>query len=453
MTLLVDGLRLDSVRNVGATFWPGYNDAAGVYCVGEVDDGDPAYTCAYQDYVDGVLNYPVYFQLLYAFESSSGSISSLYSMIESVAADCADPTLLGNFIENHDNPRFAYYTSDFSLAKNVLSFIFFTDGIPIVYAGQEQHYNGGNDPYNREATWLSGYPTTAELYVHTQSTNQMRSLFIARDANWVTAANKPFYQDSNTIAMLKGSTTGSQVLTVLSNLGADGSTYTLTLSGTGYAAGASLVELYTCATVTADSSGNVPVPMASGLPRVLVPASWVVDSGLCGTSATTTTSPKTTATTTTRESCGATLTVTSTVILTGTATTKATTTTAPATTLTTTTTKAPTTTAGCTSATSLSIVFDELVTTTYGENVFLSGSIAALGSWDTSDAIALSAAAYTSSNPLWSVTVSLPVGTAFEYKFIIVESDGTVVWESGDNLSYTVPTGCAGATATVSGSW
>lgn len=48
-----------------------------------------------------------YYQLLYAFESSSGSISDLYNMINTVASDCADSTLLGNFIENHDNPRFA----------------------------------------------------------------------------------------------------------------------------------------------------------------------------------------------------------------------------------------------------------------------------------------------------------------------------------------------------------
>lgn len=28
--------------------------------MGEVFDGDPAYTCPYQSYLDGVLNYPVY---------------------------------------------------------------------------------------------------------------------------------------------------------------------------------------------------------------------------------------------------------------------------------------------------------------------------------------------------------------------------------------------------------
>lgn len=35
-------------------------------------------------------------------------------MINSVAADCSDPTILGNFIENHDNPRFASYFSLFT---------------------------------------------------------------------------------------------------------------------------------------------------------------------------------------------------------------------------------------------------------------------------------------------------------------------------------------------------
>ena len=36
--------------------------------------------------------------------------------------------------------------------------------------------------------------------------------------------------------------------------------------------------------------------------------------------------------------------------------------------------------------------------------------------------IALSAASY----PVWTVNVSLPVGTTFEYKFIRKETDGSV---------------------------
>ncbi|OQE31236.1 hypothetical protein PENSTE_c001G01023 [Penicillium steckii] len=107
----------------------------------------------------------------------------------------------------------------------------------------------------------------------------------------------------------------------------------------------------------------------------------------------------------------------------------------------------------CTAATSLAVTFTELVTTTYGENVYISGSISQLGSWDTSSAIALSADSYTTSNPLWKTTLNLPVGTTFEYKFIKKETDGTVVWESDPNRSYTVPSGCSGATATATATW
>ena len=80
--------------------------------------------------------------------------------------------------------------------------------------------------------------------------------------------------------MRKG-TTGSQVVTVLTNQGSSGSSYTLSVSGTEYAAGTTLTEVYTCASVTVDGSGNVPVPMESGAPRALYPAELLSGSGLC----------------------------------------------------------------------------------------------------------------------------------------------------------------------------
>ncbi|KAL2835119.1 glycoside hydrolase superfamily [Aspergillus cavernicola] len=276
----IDGLRIDTVKHVQEDFWSAYNDAAGVYCVGEVFDGDPAYTCPYQDYLDGVLNYLIYYPLLDAFSSTSGSISALYEMIGTVNSACADSTLLGNFIDNHDNPRFASYTNDMSLAKNVAAFVILSDGIPIIYAGQEQHYSGGSDPGNREATWLSGYPTTSELYTLIANTNAIRTRAIGQDEGYITYSNSPIYQDESTIAMRKG-TDGSQVITVLTNAGADGSSYTLSLTGTGYDAALELVEIYSCTSITVSSDGSVPVPMESGLPRVLYPASGLEGSAIC----------------------------------------------------------------------------------------------------------------------------------------------------------------------------
>lgn len=405
----IDGLRVDTVKHVEKSFWPGFNSAAGVYCVGEVFQGDPAYTCPYQNYMDGVLNYPIYYPLLRAFQSSSGSISDLYNMINSVSSSCSDPTLLGNFIENHDNPRFAHYTGDYSQAKNVISFLFLSDGIPIIYAGQEQHYSGGEDPANREATWLSGYSTSSELYTFIARTNAIRRLAVAKDSGYITARNTPFYQDSNTLAMRKGSS-NNPVITVLSNRGSSGNTYTLTLSNTGYSSGTSLTELYTCSTITAGSGGSLSVPMASGQPRSLVPTSWLSGSGLCGS-----TGP-------------------------------------PSTTLTTTTTAKPTTTCAA-AATSLSVVFSERVTTSYGENIYLTGSSAQLGSWNPASGVKLSAERYTTANPLWEGSVSLPVGSAFEFKFVKKNTAGNWVWESDPNRKFTVPGGCEGGSVSVDAVW
>lgn len=96
--------------------------------------------------------------------------------------------------------------------------------------------------------------------------------------------------------------------------------------------------------------------------------------------------------------------------------------------------------------------FNELVTTTYGQTIKIVGSIPSLGSWNTASAVALNAGSYTSSNPLWSVTISLAAGQTVSYKFINVASDGTVTWESDPNHTLTVAASCATAT-TVAGSW
>lgn len=182
----VDGLRLDSALEVQQDFWPSWVNASGVYCVGEVDNGDTTIACPYQKYLDGILNYPTYFPLVRAFESTSGSISDLYNMVNTVKSDCSDSNLLGSFSENHDNPRFASYTSDFSLAKNVLAFTILSDGIPIIYAGQEQHYSGSSVPTNREATWLSGFDTSAELYTWIAKLNQIRNYALQWDNGYTT---------------------------------------------------------------------------------------------------------------------------------------------------------------------------------------------------------------------------------------------------------------------------
>ncbi|KAI9734150.1 MAG: hypothetical protein M1818_006645 [Claussenomyces sp. TS43310] len=281
-TYNIDGLRLDSAGNVEKEFFSGFSEAAGVYCIGEIYSGVPEYACPYQEVLDGVLNYPIYFPLVRAFASPSGTFYDLMDEISLVKTECKDSSLLGSFSENHDQPRFASYTSDISLAKNVLTYTFLSDGIPIVYQGQEQHLTGAHNPLNREAIWLSAYNTGAPLYNFTTSLNIFRSHVIGTSPNYTNYNSDVTYNDSSTLALRKG-INGSQVVTVLTNRGEAGqaSVLSLSMNATGYDPGMVVTDVVSCSNATVDGNGTLSVKIDSGLPTVFYPASLLVDTSIC----------------------------------------------------------------------------------------------------------------------------------------------------------------------------
>ena len=112
-----------------------------------------------------------------------------------------------------------------------------------------------------------------------------------------------------------------------------------------------------------------------------------------------------------------------------------------------------TTTACQPTSTNVAVTFKVLATTQWGQNIKVVGSIPGIGNWNTGSAIALSASEYSSSNPLWKVTINLPAGTTFQYKFIRVESNGAVTWEKDPNRSFTVPSGCVNGAEANGGRW
>lgn len=83
-------------------------------------------------------------------------------------------------------PLLFSHTNDTALAKNVAAFTIMADGIPIIYAGQEQQYKGGKDPNNREATWLSKYNTDSELYKFIGRANAIRNQAIYTSKDYLT---------------------------------------------------------------------------------------------------------------------------------------------------------------------------------------------------------------------------------------------------------------------------
>lgn len=121
--------------------------------MGECFSGNPQYVGPYQGYVTALFNYPMYYTIDVVFGNGSdmGKIKSRY---DDEAVYFKDIDILGPFVENHDNPRFLYnHPNAFAQLRNAVVFSLTGRGIPFVYYGTEQYYNGGPDPLNRESLW------------------------------------------------------------------------------------------------------------------------------------------------------------------------------------------------------------------------------------------------------------------------------------------------------------
>ncbi|KAM3066073.1 hypothetical protein ACMFMG_010589 [Clarireedia jacksonii] len=274
----IDGIRVDGAKQLNYDFFGPFVKAAGVYPLGEVEDGDAGFTCNYQQYTAGLENYPVYYTMIEAF--TAGKMPALVSMINSVGKACSSTQYLANFIENQDQPRFASYSDDIMLAANAMAFTILADGIPKYYYGQEQHLSGNYSPYNRQPLWESQPSTTSPLYTLTTTLNTLRNHAIAINSNYITNSSLLLYTDNSVYATRKGPN-GVQIVSVLSNQGSASGEYTLAVDGAADP-GTNMTEVVECTEVRADANGTVVIPMKGGEPRVLFPSFNMVGSGLCG---------------------------------------------------------------------------------------------------------------------------------------------------------------------------
>ncbi|MFZ0159155.1 MAG: glycoside hydrolase family 15 protein, partial [Kineosporiaceae bacterium] len=90
--------------------------------------------------------------------------------------------------------------------------------------------------------------------------------------------------------------------------------------------------------------------------------------------------------------------------------------------------------------------FNATASTVVGQQLYVTGSVAALGSWNTDLAVPLDPAAY----PVWRNVVNLPASTTVQYKYFRKNDDGSLTWESipgGGNRSFTTPASGAGTRA------
>lgn len=82
------------------------------------------------------------------------------------------------------------------------------------------------------------------------------------------------------------------------------------------------------------------------------------------------------------------------------------------------------------------VVFNVHAQTAFGENIHVVGNIPELGSWNPENA---PEAFLNPEYPYWFLPVSVPINETIEFKFIKVDDQGNVQWESGENRVVSTP--------------
>lgn len=168
-----DGFRLDTVKHVDMGFWDAWSPLVHAHAVsvgktsfflfGEVFDGSDAKNGSYTGTVSGgsykldsVLHFPMYFTTtgVFGFDDPPANLSWRYAQLG--AYDPTSRERLVTFLDNHDNARFLSFgvaNQDEGRLRTALAWQLTSRGVPCVYYGTEQEFDGGGDPWNREDMW------------------------------------------------------------------------------------------------------------------------------------------------------------------------------------------------------------------------------------------------------------------------------------------------------------
>ncbi|PCH42785.1 glycoside hydrolase family 13 protein [Wolfiporia cocos MD-104 SS10] len=108
-----DSIWIDTMRNIRKDFWLAFVVAANVFSIGEVLDGDMNYVSPYTRVMDSVLDYPTYYPLYRAFNTTSGNLSELADTVKAVQSSYRlGEFMTTSFLKNQDNPRFQSTQTD-----------------------------------------------------------------------------------------------------------------------------------------------------------------------------------------------------------------------------------------------------------------------------------------------------------------------------------------------------
>jgi alpha-amylase len=255
----LDGIRIDTIKHVPKTFWSTLvSHIPNIYMLGETFSGDMDYLAGYTQIMPGQLSYPMYFTLSSTYKDGQ-SFWNINATLNGYNNAGIDYSVLGGFVDNHDNARFLNGSTDITRFKNALAFNLLTTSIPLVYYGSEQGYHGGADPDNREPLWASGFRTDTELYKF------IAALAAERKRIPVSSPHIERYVDDNFYAFSRGKT-----LVCTTNQGQNMSPLTRSVTYLPFSDGTTVRELFTGDTATVNN--GLQITIRAGEPQVWVSA-------------------------------------------------------------------------------------------------------------------------------------------------------------------------------------
>ena len=172
-------------------------------------------------------------------------------------AQFKDMDALGLFVNNHDNPRFLSKNPDWRLFKSAIAFGLTARGIPFFYYGDEQGFNGGPDPNNREPMW-GHFDRNHELFKFVQT------IQLAKKA--ASSQTQPFqerYVDDNFYCYTRG-----KFFVGLTNR--VGSSMSLNVPNVGYPENTVLCNIFNSADCVTIHGNTLPLVLNNGEVKIYV---------------------------------------------------------------------------------------------------------------------------------------------------------------------------------------
>lgn len=305
-TVGFDGFRIDTVKHVDMGFWQNWcpsvhayaasNGLPNFFMFGEVYDGSESKCGSYTGTqsggpfeLDSVLDYPLYFTVNSAFATASGNTQQIENHYNSIAAnyDAAAQMRLVTFLDNHDQPRFlssGNANNNTNRLNVALAFLYTSRGVPCLYYGTEQAFNGGSDPNNREDMFggqfkdaglagVDSFNMSHPLFQLVAKLNNYRRLYPAlQTGSHVNKWNDP---DSPGLFAYERRLGNQEVFVVFNTAS---STQTLTNRSTSYPAGTVLANLLDTNETFSVLSGSMtpPISVPSTTAKIFIAQSQIL---------------------------------------------------------------------------------------------------------------------------------------------------------------------------------